>query len=160
MPLPAPTDELALALDHLMHSVAASSSFQSWTGTVDEATALARVHPGEGYPDDTTPLAVAWVKTYSADRNGSGAADTFDSTGQLVLQLVAEVESGDRKSAYIDMLNRVGAVRKDLLARSGQAGYLAIMTAMVRAVYRLEDPDSKARGKDLWFALLEIAVRP
>lgn len=156
--------DLALAVSNLTNSVANSANFQSWTGAANTTAALAFIYAGEAPAAATLPFAVIWVKSWGGIRISEGANEEFENDGRLVLQLVAQVEKPDspdnRSDDYLQMLNRVGGVREDVLKLAGQSGYLAIADMNVRSVKRFTPQDEAARGQSLWIALIDILVRP
>lgn len=157
-----PSDELALGLDHLRKTVAASSTFQAWTSSADATAALAHVYQGEAPDSASRPFAVVWVQRLGGNAIASGASFDFDNVGVLGFQLVQTISSGaSAEDAYVEMLNKVGGIRKDMLNLAGTGTpYLNIQMFDVKSVFRYSEPTEAARGEMTFIALMEVTYKP
>lgn len=139
MPI-APSGILSLPLGHLRALVAASSSFQTWTGTASAALAAARVHlcdlpkPSSNEEYTKAELAAyypcAIVDFFHSQRGFGGEAFVWDKevelgwvdSGVLSLDFVELVDEDDAVSPADTLLaftNDVGAVIEAMVALSG-----------------------------------------
>lgn len=121
MPVVATSPEAKL-LDELERIIAGSSTFQTWTGAVDAAAALAFIF-GEGFTADddlsnNRPFALISLNRI-ASRNT--AAISFEHTAQLSMVLDSTFGDGltTPEDVARDFLNKAGGVRADILALAG-----------------------------------------
>lgn len=157
-----PTGHLSLPLDYLRKTVAASASFQSWTGTADATAALARVHLVNAAPAATRPLAaIDWARNHSSTREADGTHAWFTRQGTLSLLLRDTIAtSTSDEDAALDFLNKVGALWADMEALAGTSGYLDIQSIrIVQGPERPEEDEVKALAFDFYQVVLAVEFR-
>jgi hypothetical protein len=128
----AANSNLALPRTYLAATVAASASFQTWTGTLNATAALTRIFYEETTPDKATPIAIVTSNNFRRDKIAGGTRNYFEGHGDLylffrdVVLLGESAVDADVQNALDTFENNVGNVINDLEALAGQAGYLDI----------------------------------
>ncbi|OHB82794.1 MAG: hypothetical protein A2V98_25875 [Planctomycetes bacterium RBG_16_64_12] len=151
MALANPVGGYTLARNYLRASLAASTTFQTWTGSADAAAALSRIHlsalppPAAGAEDYSAaewdgylPLAILHTARYHSEFD----SDTgYAKQGTLVIHLlgaVAEAKHDLPGEAGRDFDNVIGGIIADLESRANQAGYLTVKS--------IDMPEEPERG--------------
>lgn len=149
---------LSAPIDALAALVAASTTFQSWTGTASAAAALAYCYKAEvGQIDGSTwkrPFArIGQSEEFEVQRGGYGL-------GVLVLDFEAAVSAdyqeggaseNDFVSALYEFTNKVGAIIADV--RTGSEGSAALIVTAITMVVQPQRPREEVLGgaKDDYF---------
>jgi len=123
-------------LGYLRTTLAASSTFQTWTGAADATEALDYIYVVSTPTDDAddeanvpdAPFAlVDWGEDFARTAEADGARNHFVLSGSLALLLRGAVDADhDDADAAMTFLNAVGGIMADLEALAGTAGYLDI----------------------------------
>jgi hypothetical protein len=167
-----PSGHLSLPLSYLRNTIAASASFQSWTGTVDATAAAARVKIVE-YPEASVedpsaivlPIAVIdWAGVYERVMDAAGTRNWFDARGALSIMFRSKITDTDPGDAAFTHLNNVGAIWADLenLAGTATASTSYLDITAIRKVRGPERPTLKevtALGYDFYQTFLEVEFR-
>lgn len=121
-----PGSILSKPMHYLRRTVAASETFQAWTGTASRSQALERVHLVKADGAATLPLAVVGrVKVFDREQIATGTRNIFEQHDDLGLILRAPVddEHTDADASYA-FLNELGALLTDMEELTGTAKYL------------------------------------
>lgn len=151
-------------LQYLAELIAASATFQAWTGTTNPEDAVLRVHQVEVLDESETdsvklqrPLAVVWEETVNytfwAFKN-SGLTVMFQADVSAVYRADG-AEYLDRASAKNEFMNQVEDVTRDMTLESHQGGRLH-----VTQIQQIEDTltrSSPEEGEDYYQVLYMVA---
>ena len=165
-----PTGLLSKPLDYLRHTVAASTTFQTWTSSADEAAALAHVYPVEVVPSGADepariaaltaalPFAVVdWMPGARRVKIGGGSRNYFQTEGDLGLLFRAAISASDAGDAAYDFLNKIGAIISEMEVKAGLPGYLDVSAFVVEeGPHRPEEKEAKVLG-EYYEMLLRVA---
>lgn len=116
-----PTSDLAVAASALRTMIAATAAFRSWTGTVDQPSAEARVDLAETGVTGIAILPRARIE-YGDDQQSRSVAAGFGGLSSGTLRLVyyaAYVAATSIEDQIIALLNNGGAVNQELLDATG-----------------------------------------
>lgn len=112
--------------------LAATSEFQSWTGTADEAAAKERIYLA-GADSVTRPFAViSHGSTWRMERIAGGARDWFANRGSLRVLFEATIAAGDvgdHEDAETAFLSNVGEIMTAALELSGSDAHISLDSA-------------------------------
>lgn len=151
-----PAHSISLAKQYLKAALAASATFQAWTGSADSAEAAARIYrEALPRPDSAReytaaelsalrPYAIVGTLGYRSDADAGGAERERWATGRLLLRLVMDVPAEaaeDEEELSIQFENVIGGIERDLYATSGLAGYLDVRGFELPAPYMRTHPD-------------------
>lgn len=141
-----PSGMLSLPVDYLRSTVAASSTFQTWTGTANAAAAKARVHLGRAAANATHPLAC--VGFSNGFRRFSDDLDVWQQDNVLELMFRNDFSSSlNEADAYYTFANQIGAIMADMEAIFNDAGYLDVFDwNIVDGPARTDDNDEQVMG--------------
>lgn len=156
-----PTGPLGGPLAYFRGLLAASATFQTWTGAADATAALAFIALGDADPS-SYPFAII-------AHEGGGAAKRFDSPGAQFVPdagevsiLLADADNSGLSDAdnYATFLNNVGAVIDEVCAASNGASAYPAMRWDIDDAMRSEDTRGLTAGGahfKLWIAESRIA---
>lgn len=163
---------IALVLENMRSLLAVSATFQTLRNAANATDAKVGIHlvslpePVDGHVytleelQAYRPFALIDFPDDGESFNSSRIAETaYQDSGRLVMMLEAEVPDALAKrpaDAKIWFLNQVGAILTEMMAYSGDAGYLTVHTfRILRGPERSRDDVLSAEG-DFFQVLLEI----
>lgn len=129
----APSGPLSLPLKNLQTLVSNSSTFQTWVGAADAATAAARIYlVGEDKSATTRPFAVVHhldPAEFNREAQAGGAVQCFVESGAVGLIFeddVGAAYAADHADAEMEFTNIVGAVISEMEDLAGSGAYLNV----------------------------------
>ena len=151
-----PSGEIALAMEYLRQSVAASATFQAWAGAINAAAAVSHVHivalpmPSDlevGYTLEEMQSYRPYVLIGTENRRGfrmdSDSYDGYRPSGALTLWLEADVSESYASwlaDPEVDFLNKLGVMLAEMWLLRNTAGYLQVRNiALSEGPYRSEE---------------------
>lgn len=178
-----PAGPIGLAMHNLRRLLAASDTWQEWTGAdqSEDPAAAAQEHAylvGLPAPEDDVDYTrdeleklrpYAFVDLVADDGGGRDfaaervASMAFVTSGRLALYLCADVPdelAHDFAGAKLDFLNRVGAVVAEMLSQAGIDGHLAVQRiALTDGPARSAKEEQPTLG-DFFVAVFEVQYGP
>lgn len=154
----APAGIFSLPLKYLRDTLAASASFQVWVGAADATEAAARVF----YVSTaamTLPLAVLDWGAGDLEADAGGSRSWYRQEGELLLLLrgsVSSSEDADEAAEAMNFMNTIGVIVSEVLALSGQPGYLDVLRVSHGPPVRPTHKQAKTSGD---FYQVELRVR-
>ena len=161
-----PAGTLSKAQGYLRDTLAASSTFQELVGAGSAADAKGQIyHEGLPDPDDgeaftlaelqkLRPYAVIWTAAengFQRTFESSGADDTFDASGSLIMRLERDAPppKNDEPASTLntDWLNVVGQILDDLCELRRGAGYLMFETVTLEEWYWSDPVLAETQGQ-------------
>lgn len=136
LPTETPTTAESLSAHYLAKSIAASPTFQTWTGAADAAEAEAFIWIGVIERDDmlARPYVIIDPQDTTYEAVAAGVRTYHDTTGTVWYEFCASIPSSDPPGDYRDdhsaalrwFRNLVGGVMDDVRELAGVAGYLNV----------------------------------
>lgn len=119
---------------NLMNNIAASSTFQSWTGSSDYIEALTHIYEN-GIDENTDLSTIAPYAYIRADESSnwtriSFGLDGYIDSGSLELHFDSMQNETDDPAVQLSaIVEKCDKIMREILASSGSGGYLAIESA-------------------------------
>jgi len=163
MPLSAPQGSISKAVDNLRVTLADSTTFRTWVGAVDQATALVKINyeslPPPADKNEHTlaeltayrPYALLWT----SPENGFRLSHFDNESGVMMLRFVQTVEiiiADDAAEIARRFLNTLGAIFDEIMALNRVGGYLATEAIELESGPFRADADEAAAQGDYIFA--------
>lgn len=160
-----PVGTISLVAQTLRVSLADSPAFRDWTGTDNQAAALAHVHkddlpPPAGTAEAYTPAELSalrpfvlfWFGSMSEDADSVSSSFEFSDRGEFTLRFEQDVDpliDDDEAEIVLRFENTLGQILDDLKGTAGTAGYLAVTGWSWDAAVRREDKDRRTTKGDV-----------
>lgn len=139
-----PTGMVSLPLHYLRETIAATSAFQTWTGTANKAAALAYVPVLVDTVGDLPVCAVGWGEGLARSVVAGGTHSHFVQEGDLSMLFLGAISGDhDEADAAYTFLNSIGAILADMEELAGTAGYLDIRGFVLDLGPRRANEDEK-----------------
>ena len=146
----APTDTLSKIIDTLRATIAGSTTFQTWTGNVGDASGA----KAEVYIEETDPTAsgkrpfavVGFDEGPEHEAIAGGSRTFFMLTGKVWVEFEAAITEDDSVDAFYEFSNKVGKIIEEIEALSGTPGYLDITDMRLTGIGRSRDGKETAEG--------------
>lgn len=142
--------EAELAHNNLKNNIAASSTFQDWTGSADYLEALDDIYINSVGEDsnltEKCPYALILHSDISQwERVGFGVNDTYDESGMLQVNFESAIDISEEadsiEAQQSTIVLKCDRIMKEALSYSGIGGYLAISNCSRQDAYVSDEAD-------------------
>jgi len=133
-------------ITYLIENVADSTAFRTWVGAANNAAAKLHIFD-TAETDPPMPFAIITTEDMKAQRIGTGGSDSYSWEGSLALWFDAVAGYTDDRDSIAAFTTVVQAIIEQVLALSGQAGYLSIARVGTEGAGFAEIDRKNASGK-------------
>lgn len=159
-----PAGNLSKMLSNLRTLVAASSTFQTWTGSADATEALDHVYYLTAPKNASKPLAMVSLTPMPSEyfkMHAAGTSNKMHIKSRMLLTVVDDLNTpADPADSYVHYLNHVGGVLDDMTTLAAQGGYLAVTGVDLLEAPWLLHKDEQAQLGDIFRSKWLLEVGP